>query len=134
MLYTIKTIMLLCLLAAGTAASAQNERWYEIVSSDNRMWKPNHNISITPIGGDSVWLSGYSNQGADVLARLRGDSIYIHRQVRTITPFGGFGKVKPWDIVAEAKGILTDSSIVLHFYFAQDTFSTRGLVRGVRIK
>jgi hypothetical protein len=84
-----------------------------------------------PLGSDSVYISGFSNHGAGVTGTVSKGRIEVPTQTRTIMPHGGYGKIQ-WDITVSATGYVTDSAIIMLFYFAKDSFETIGHIIAVK--
>lgn len=129
----LKTVFILILTLVCERVHAQKDvLWYKVTAGDNDIWDKESNISITKTNGDSVLISGFSDQGATLKGIIRDGRITIPRQTATIIPYGGDGKLQ-WDIVAEAEGTITNGSLIeLQYYFAKDTFETRGNISAVR--
>lgn len=128
-----RNVWALVFLIVYLPAFAQKDvAWYKVTKADNEIWDIESHISITKISSDSVLFGGFSDHGASVIAIIRGNSIKIPKQTVAIIPYGGGGKLR-WNIVAEAEGSITNGSLIeLQYYFAKDTFETRGTISAVR--
>lgn len=124
-------LILILLLTTGFTNIQQPEQWYKVTASDNKMWSAGMNICIMPLGGDSVYISGFSNHGAGATGTIGKGRIEVPKQTRTIIPHGGYGKIQ-WDITVSATGYVTDSAIIMLFYFAKDSFETIGHITAVK--
>ena len=125
------SFIVLLILASSASHGQEPEAWYRVVSTEHKMWPVGINMFLTPLGGDSVHILGFSSHGASVHGTVKDGRIVVPRQTATIIPFGGGGKLQ-WDIIVEGHGTITDSIMVIACYFKHDNFEASGMVTAIR--
>ncbi|RYD57552.1 MAG: hypothetical protein EOP56_07165 [Sphingobacteriales bacterium] len=122
-------LLIVLLLSTITATARPPERWYKVMATGSGMWDSSYNIFIRSMpGSDSITLTGFTNHGATVRGTVSKGRIMIPKQTVTIMHMGG-----SFTSVAEAEGSITDSLIVMQFYYKQGDYGhTAGRITAIR--
>lgn len=112
--------------------------WYKTTeSSNNDIWNIGLNFNITDSKtNDSLkntLFTGFTNQGARVLASIENQKILIPKQTVSIIPYGGDGK-QQWEVEISANGIIKSETIILNFSIKQENHPEyTGIIKAVKI-